>query len=233
MRVEHGGGKLRTEMPIHREIAQHESGWWVPAQTGGSFAKWMASSEAHIEAACRHVRQFELAVQAGAHIGAWAALLAAKFGQVHCFEPDPNNKRCAERNLAALTNVKLHTVGLGDKAAELRWSRSLSNSGKMKIDVLGRGKGRTPVEEFVPVITLDGLALPACDFLALDIEGYELAALRGAQGTVKRFRPVILVEDLPHAAWHGLPLDGVRNWMAGNGYREAERIDDDVIWVPT
>lgn len=232
MKIEHGGGKLRTEMPIHREIAEMD-GWWVPAQTGGSLGRWLASAKTHIDAACAHVRGFDLAVQAGAHIGAWGALLAERFGKVHCFEPDPNNERCARLNLDKLDNVSLHTVALGNGVAVLPWSRSLSNSGKMKIDVLGRGKGRSSIKDTVSVTPLDCLGLHACDLICLDVEGYELPALQGAEHTVERFRPVILVEDLPHAKWHGLPLDGVRNWMAGRGYREAERIDDDVIWVPT
>jgi FkbM family methyltransferase len=218
-------GKPQDEQPFHREIEQHESGWWLPAQVGGSFAKWRDSAAEHVNAACRHVRKFDLAVQAGCHVGIWASLLADKFLEVRTFEPDEVNRRCAEKNLRELPNVWLHDCGLGDRQWTAPWYRSLSNTGKHKLAMRGK------VDGMVPVITLDSLELRACDLLALDIEGYEEAALRGAEATIEAHRPVILTEDLPHAPWYGLKVDGVRRWMAEHGYRQAERIDDDVIWV--
>lgn len=220
-------GKPQDEQPFHREIKQHESGWWLPAQAGGSFSKWQSSAKEHIDAACRYVREFDVAVQAGTHVALWAALLADKFLEVHTFEPDEVNRRCASENLRGFENVHLYYRGLGDREWTAPWYRSLSNTGKHKLATKGKVSG------MVPVVTIDSLDLGACDLICLDIEGYELAALRGAEATVANHRPVILTEDLPHARWYGLPLDGVAKWMEAHGYREAERIDEDVIWVPT
>jgi hypothetical protein len=44
------------------------------------------------------------------------------------------------------------------------------------------------------VITIDSMDLPGCDFLKLDIEGYECQALRGAIDTIKKYRPWIWIE---------------------------------------
>lgn len=227
MRI-NAAGKPQEEQPFHREIVQHESGWWLPAQTGGSFAKWLASAEAHIEAACKYTRGNTCAVQAGGHVGIWASLLAKRFALVETFEPDDVNWECLKKNTKLLIGVTAHKEALGEREGGGRWYRSLSNTGKHRLDPLAKGVKRGEVE----ITSIDWQAPVACDLICLDIEGYELAALRGAENTVACFRPVILTEDLPHAPWYGLPLDGVQTWMRRHGYREAQRIDDDVIWVP-
>jgi len=46
----------------------------------------------------------------------------------------------------------------------------------------------------VPVVTLDGLALDNVTAIKLDVEGHELAALRGARELLARCRPVLSIE---------------------------------------
>lgn len=220
-------GKPQTEQPFHREIAQHESGWWLPAQVGGSFAKWWDSAQEHVEAACKYTRGNTGVIQAGGHVGIWASLLAKRFAIVDTFEPDDVNWECLKKNTALLVQVTAHKEALGEGEAWGRWYRSLSNTGKHRLDPRGKGAKDGEVE----ITSIDWQDPVACDLICLDIEGYEEAALRGAERTVEKFRPVILTEDLPHAPWYGLKVDGVRRWMAAHGYRQAERIDDDVIWV--
>jgi hypothetical protein len=45
------------------------------------------------------------------------------------------------------------------------------------------------------VVTLDGLALPACHALKIDVEGMEAEVLRGAAATITRCRPALYVEN--------------------------------------
>src|SRR5207249_4297202 len=47
----------------------------------------------------------------------------------------------------------------------------------------------------VPVVRVDDLQLRACHFFKLDVEGMERQALLGAADTVRRFRPLLYVED--------------------------------------
>ena len=219
-------GKLRTEQPIHTEIAQHESGWWLPAQVGGSFEKWRCEARSHIDAALERVQSRAVAVQAGCHVALWARYLAEHFDKVHTFEADPVNYRCAERNVADYPRIALTKAALGARCGASPWYRSLSNSGKHKLASKGK------VHSTVDVVTIDSLDLPACDLICLDIEGYELPALRGAKATIDKYRPVILFEDLGHAAWHGLPRDGVQKFLAARNYAEVAQVDNDHIWAP-
>ncbi len=42
---------------------------------------------------------------------------------------------------------------------------------------------------------LDGLQLPDCGMLKVDVEGWEAGVLRGATGTIARCRPILYVEN--------------------------------------
>ncbi|WP_460370901.1 FkbM family methyltransferase, partial [Actinocorallia lasiicapitis] len=67
----------------------------------------------------------------------------------------------------------------------------------------------------VPTVRLDDLDLHDVRFMKFDIEGHEAAALRGAERTIRRDRPVLLVEL---EARHG-NLEPVRELLAGWDYR--------------
>ena len=227
--------KLRTEQPLHHEIALHESGWWAPAQVGGSMSRWQQSAIEHLEVALRHANGRQVAVQAGSHIGVWPVELSRHFRHVHTFEADKVNRDCAMRNIYGLNraNVTLHPEALGAEAGEIGWYRSISNSGKHKpASPMPLWNRKGFIHGTVPVITLDSLELVECDLLCLDVEGFELPALQGAERTIREFRPAILVEELGHGAFHGLTPGGVAHWLLDHGYREVEQIDDDHIWVP-
>jgi hypothetical protein len=65
----------------------------------------------------------------------------------------------------------------------------------------------------VQVMLIDDLELDACDAIQLDIEGYEYPALKGAERTIERFRPVIATEN---------PSSTVTNFLAQFGYIQYE-----------
>ena len=57
--------------------------------------------------------------------------------------------------------------------------------------------------EEIKLTTIDSLELERLDFIKLDIEGYELFALKGAEETIKRCKPLIAFEILSHASNYG------------------------------
>jgi FkbM family methyltransferase len=65
-------------------------------------------------------------------------------------------------------------------------------------------------------ITLDALSLPRVDLIKIDIEGMEMEALDGAQQTIARNRPVLLVEQIKS------DREALRAWMAERGYHVVE-----------
>lgn len=164
-------------------------------------------------------RQTKLAVQAGGNCGVWPNYLALRFARVVTFEADPMNFYCLEQNCTA-PNIEAHACGLGAKFERVGMARDPRNVGAHYVE----GAGDT---EIVP---LDSLGLPACDFLCLDIEGYEMRALLGANATIERHRPVIQIEDKGLSVKYGTPKGAAEAWLSeAFGYRVVKRIGKDVV----
>ena len=140
----------------------------------------------------------------GGNIGAVAIYLAAKVGsagRVIAYEPDERNLTVFRRNLEANgspAQVQLVPKGISDHEGVLEfYSGGNYTSSFQKTDYVQREVEKYNVVR-IPVTTLDAeaarLNLTRLDFVKMDIEGSEVAALQGAQATLRRFHPPILVE---------------------------------------
>jgi len=135
----------------------------------------------------------------GAYTGDTIALFRSKVGQwasITAVEPDKRNFRRLSESVQGLRNVELHQVGISD-----RWEQRLFRQGS------GRGSG-TGEGSLLTCDSVDNLTLGRrVSFLKMDVEGQEAAAIRGAEKTIRKHSPKLLIsayhrtEDL-----HLLPL---------------------------
>jgi FkbM family methyltransferase len=141
-----------------------------------------------------HVRDWSIAVQAGGHQGFYPRMLAEKFGLVYTFEPDPMNFYCLTQNCDKLNILKMQAA-LGPSAGEAHLEVTHTsgqhriNDGEQKVyplDVVGAFR--------VPMLSIDSLNLRDCGLLFIDTENYELPVLLGAMQTIRKFKPLIIVE---------------------------------------
>lgn len=139
-------------------------------------------------------------VHAGAFFGDMLHTLSRCAGRVYAFEPVLDNFYFAKRNAErlGLRNVMLFNAGLSD-ANDVLPIRTSEADGRDAGGGASFFEGR-PARNFrvehAPVLRLDDLPIEDLALLQLDVEGHELRALRGAEGLIRRMRPVILVEDL-------------------------------------
>lgn len=163
-------------------------------------------------------------VQAGGHTGVWPMLLSLHMDTVYTFEPDWTNFQCLVANVGNCPAIFPMRAALGAEM-EQRAMAVAEKSGSHQ--VLSDREGK------VPVIPLDLLNFECVDLICLDIETFELQALRGAHDTIMHCSPVILLEAT------GLdPADG-RNeyykdkadWLLDAGYRETLTINKDRVWI--
>jgi FkbM family methyltransferase len=143
-------------------------------------------------------------VQAGAFFGDFLPGIAkniSKHAKVWTFEPSAEFYRCAEITILLnnLTNVELFQVGLGAEKSELKLQVATKEGrqlgGASRIIDSENGK-------FVPIVieTLDSM-IPKdrnISILQFDLEGFEVPALKGAINTIKRCKPILILEILSH-----------------------------------
>ena len=109
------------------------------------------------------------------------------------FEPQLTLFRALSGSLALndISFCDLRYAGLGDalgtaQVPDIDYGTP-QDFGTVQISATGSG---TPVE----VVTIDSLGLERVDFIKLDVEGYECAALAGGIGMIQQHRPYIWVE---------------------------------------
>jgi FkbM family methyltransferase len=133
----------------------------------------------------KHVKNFGIAVQAGGNCGMYPRLLAERFGCVYTFEPDPLNFLALALNCQQDNIIKLQAALGYDRLPVMVQRNDMINCGMHKVGGTG----------LIPQLRLDDLNLPACDFIGLDVELYEIHAIRGALNTIEKFRPVMAIEN--------------------------------------
>jgi FkbM family methyltransferase len=124
----------------------------------------------------------DVAVDVGANIGVYTQLLSRWVGPtgfVHSFEPSPENFGRLQSAARKLENVRLSRSAVGESSRRT----TLYVSDKLNVDhraYLPEGDSRHTVP--IEMIALDDYFKPGerVDLIKMDIQGYELHALRGA-----------------------------------------------------
>jgi FkbM family methyltransferase len=136
-------------------------------------------------------------------------------GHVYVFDPLP--KHCAimheqlEMNPDLAPRISIFALGLSDHVNEVS---PLAEDGVID-------PGARATSPAIPLTTIDQMAahsdVPRVDFIKMDVEGSELAALRGAEASIRRWQPKLAI-SLYHR-----PEDffSIPSWIASlsMGYR--------------
>ena len=142
----------------------------------------------------------------GAHAGHFTKLFAGMCprGHVYAFEPGSYalSVLYKMRTVRRLSNVTIHPIALGDAGGTATLAVPLKQSGSVGFGLSFIGDPaatfRPTMTETVPVRRLDDVveecAISRVDFIKVDIEGSELRMLVGAERTLRRFRPPLLLE---------------------------------------
>lgn len=128
-----------------------------------------------------------------------ASLVAKHNGFVYGFEPHPETyKRCiANIKSSCISNCEVYNMGCGEKQTEFVMAAvKESNSGQNRIitNVVGTHEAGGLVT--IKVAKLDNMFahLKKIDLIKIDVEGFEMHVLKGAEEILKKHRPVLFIE---------------------------------------
>ena len=170
------------------------------------------------------VKRKRIALDIGANVGLWSRDLVKHFEQVIAFEPVEMFRECLQRNVTA-SNLMIQSVALGDQDGQVNMIMTEGNTGHTHVDPKSQGGDTT-------IVRLDSLELINVDYIKIDCEGFEYRVLQGAEQTIRRCRPVVVIEQKPHdtyakdygqfaaigllEAWGMVKLDQVKDdWIMG------------------
>lgn len=143
------------------------------------------------------IRPGDVVIDCGGHVGVFThRALKLGAGKVVTVEPEPTNVECLRRNFQpeiAAGRVVVIPKGVWSFEGNLTMSVSTDNSG---MNSLGFDEGGQHIG--IPVATIDALVddlrLERVDYIKMDIEGAEREALAGAQRTLSKFRPRLMLD---------------------------------------
>lgn len=151
---------------------------------------------------------FDVGAHVGMHTLAYAHLLRdVPQARILAFEPQSRLRAVLLKNLADNSlagKVSVFPCALGHVNARTQMSASVSDgpNANQRIEYGGRrsynlaglalGKGGEPVQ----MRSLDSFGFPGCDFLKIDVEGFEPLVLLGALDLLRKHRPVVVYEDI-------------------------------------
>jgi FkbM family methyltransferase len=209
--------------PNHRTVAELTSGLRYEVRFCEDLATPLVIfggwEDREIARLCSAACTGSVAIDVGANLGLFTIPLAravGSSGRVMAFEPLPSNVELLASNIAlnGLSNVQVFPLALSDSEGEiaLHLSYDLANP---SIGIPYRANGQT--------ITVQGSRLdrvwaaagrPKVSVLKIDVEGAELAVLRGAGDLLHASLPTMLIEAHSSRELHALV-----EWLSPFGYQ--------------
>ena len=129
-----------------------------------------------------YIKETRLAIDIGCRQGWFAMQMEPDFNHIHCFD-FRNKKEEFKKNIKDINKFTYHTVAIGDKDGSVLTTNNRVGRIKDNGNIVIQSK------------RLDSFNFENVGFIKLDVEGYELKCLLGAEQTIKKFNPVIIVEQ--------------------------------------
>lgn len=143
-------------------------------------------SESEVEIFRQYIPEGATSLDIGANIGSLTipmALLCGDSGAVYAIESHIENyyTLCSNLSLNEQYNTKAINAFVSDSDAAQPtgsvWGSFISNKWG------------------APVVAVDQLGLDRCDFIKIDVDGGEINVLKSAKDTIKKYRPILYVEN--------------------------------------
>ena len=195
------------------EGAKYEGGWWFPETEVHMLDMMRPGAKQHRVEKDRWTYQYHkllmciknipldrrrICIDVGGFIGQWSYHLVDRFEFVHAFEPIPLHASCLLANMEGVKNWVLHKEGLGEQADVVTFHIPVKTTGGTHVSTpipMCGDDGAILESEEIYMTWLDSFGFDRVDFIKIDVEGYELMVCKGAEETLLRNKPFVLVEQ--------------------------------------
>jgi|TARA_R110000803_G_scaffold22164_2_gene55293 FkbM family methyltransferase len=165
-------------------------------------------------------------IHAGTYFGDFIPFLSTIFKKIWAFEISKNNYEAAEETIRLnnIDNVNLYRKALGDEDKIVNIETNINNQDLGGVSRVKNYKTNETIEQ----VKIDDIVPEnsIIDLIQLDIEGYEINAIKGAMSTIKLHKPILILEDnYNHTE---------KEWFKINiidlGYRKVTEVDDNKVF---
>jgi FkbM family methyltransferase len=209
-------------------LSVQEDGYTFPVDRGtllGWSVHFFGTYEPEVRAVMReHLHTGDVAFDVGANVGWHALMMASRVGaggRVCAFEPNETTRR---RLIAAIEDNALSNVVVDARAVSDRVGAAGFNAPPAGHVWDGTGRlSREVTGTSIECTTLDAFAesqqIGRVSFIKIDVEGWELAVLRGAERLLQIARPVVVFEyDPAYVSRSGGTGKALMALLARSGY---------------
>lgn len=169
----------------------------------------------HLHGTLKFIKNFNVAIDIGAHKGIWTKELLKHFKTVHSFEPFPEHYLELSK-----INPNSYNCALGSNDDFVGMKQGPHNTGQTYIN----GKG------MIRVCRLDNFYEGKVDFIKIDVEGYELYVLYGGIFTILDSKPVIMLEDNGLSERYGIKTGQAGLFLKALGYELVAKFNKDYVY---
>lgn len=169
-------------------------------------------------------RPLRSAADVGAHVGVWTRWMLGLFDRVHAFEIVPEVRSCWRLNIQdARASLYDHGLGAEEGTVRVTWDATRSVN-----TWVGQG------QDLMLIRPMDDITFDHLDYIKMDVEGYELSVLQGAERTIDQHRPIIHMEmKLGALARQGLDKHTIRRWLQARGYDQTHKFATEFVFEPS
>jgi FkbM family methyltransferase len=218
-------------IPVRTKLNNGMTVWVLLADEVGEAIRRRGCNELEtVKIVMSHLSKEAIFFDLGAHIGQYTLVASPLCRAVHSFEAVPETFDLLRRNVQVngLANVFANPCAVSDSCGEVTiFEGDLSSIDRSSLRAPPCSSGKSFV---VPSTSLDAYVTKhqaAPDLIKIDVEGAEIAVLRGASNLLRERHPTLIVEiDEVNQRRFGFTADDLVRELKGFGY-SLSRIENE------
>ena len=195
------------------------------------FAKRHIFKEVHvkeIDIFKKYIANDAVCIDVGAHGGSWSIPLSkiCVHGNIFAFEALPYYADVLKKTLFLLRRNNVEVINKAvmevSRDIDLKYKNSKGKSltGLTHISPNGKDSGTVRVEGTTLDTFIKDRDIRRIDFLKIDVEGFELFVLKGAENSILKYKPLIYCEIMEKwTSRYGYKPHDIFNYLNSHGYK--------------